>query len=71
MFFVISLTLLINGNNVVINLIPGLEWIIPGLEVKFVQLGLVVQMWLGLCNMGVLYGVYLILINCTIVLLFS
>ena len=32
MFFVISLTLLINGNNVVINLIPGLEWIIPGLE---------------------------------------
>ena len=57
MFFVISLTLLINGNYVVINLIPGLEWLILGLEVKFVQLGLVDQMWLGLCNMGVLYGV--------------
>jgi hypothetical protein len=71
MFFVISLTLLINGNNVVTNLNPGLEWIIPGLEVQFVQLGLVVQMWLGLCNMGVLYGVYLILINYSTVLLFS
>ncbi len=43
MFFVISLTLLINGNNVVINLVPGLEWLIPGLEGLFVQLGLVVQ----------------------------
>ena len=32
MFFVISLTLLINGNNVIINLVPGLEWLIPGLE---------------------------------------
>ena len=46
-----------------INLTPGLEWYIPGMEVWFVQLGLVVQMWLGLCNMGVLYGVYLILIK--------
>ena len=71
MFFVISLTLLINGNNVIINLIPGLEWIIPGLEVQSAQLGLVVQMWLGLCNTGVLYGVYLILTNYSIVLLFS
>ena len=71
MFFVISFTLLINGNNVVINLIPGLEWTIPGLEVQFVQLGLVVQIWLGLCNMGVLYSVYLILINYSTVLLFS
>ena len=33
MFFVISLTLLISVNNVIINLTPGLEWIIPGLEV--------------------------------------
>ena len=30
MFFVISLTLLINGN--CDNLVPGLEWLIPGLE---------------------------------------
>ena len=57
MFFVISLTLLINVDNVIINLTPGLECIIPGLEVRFVQSGLVVQMRLGLCNMGVLYGV--------------
>jgi hypothetical protein len=33
MFFVISPTLLINDNNVIINLTLGLEWIIPGLEV--------------------------------------
>ena len=71
MFFVISLTLLINGNNVISNLIPGLEWLIPGLEVIFVQLGLVVQIWLGLCNTGVLYGVYLILIKYSTVFLFS
>ena len=32
MFFVISLTLLINGNSVLINLVPGLEWLILGLE---------------------------------------
>jgi hypothetical protein len=68
---VISLTLLINGFNVVITLVPGLEWLIPGLEGSLVQPGLVVQMWLGLCNTGVLYGVYLILINYTTVLLFS
>ena len=42
---------------VVINLVPGLEWLIPGLEGYFVQPGLVVQMGLGLCNTGVLYGV--------------
>ena len=42
---------------VVINLVPGLEWLIPGVEVIFVQPGLVVQMGLGLCNMGMLYGV--------------
>ena len=57
MFFVISLTLLINGNYVVINLIPGLEWIIPGLEVRSVRPGLVVQVWLGLSSMGVLFSV--------------
>ena len=58
MFFVISLTLLIiNGNTVIINLTPGLEWYIPGMEVRFVQPGLVVHMRLALCNMGVLYGV--------------
>ena len=32
MFFVISLTLLINGINVIFNVVPGLEWIIPDLE---------------------------------------
>ncbi len=57
MFFVISLTLLINVNNVIINLTPGLEWYVPGMEVRFVQPGLVVHMRLGLCNIGVLYGV--------------
>ena len=57
MFFVISLTLLINGNNVIINLIPGLEWIIPGLEIRSVQPGMVVSEWLGLSNMGVLFSV--------------
>ncbi len=56
---------------VIINLTPGLEWYVPGMEVRFVQPGLVVHMGLGLCNMGVLYGVYLILINYTTVLLFS
>ncbi len=43
MFFVISLTLLINVNNVIINWTPGLEWIIPGLEIRSVQPGMVVQ----------------------------
>ena len=43
MFFVISPTLLINVNNVMINLTPGLEWIIPSLEITSVQLGMVVQ----------------------------
>jgi hypothetical protein len=33
MFFVISFTLLINVNNVIINLTPSMEWIIPSLEV--------------------------------------
>ncbi len=33
--------------------------------------GLVVQIRLGLCNTGVLYSVYLILLNYLIVLLFS
>ncbi len=41
MFFVISPTLLINGTNVLINLTPGLEWIIPGLEIRSVQPGMV------------------------------
>ena len=42
---------------VIINLTPGLEWYVPGMEVRFVQPGLVVHMRLGLCNTGVLYGV--------------
>ncbi len=57
MFFVISLTLLVNVNNVIINLTPGLEWIILGLEVRSVRPGLVVQVWLGLSSMGVLFSV--------------
>ena len=52
-------------------LAPGLEWYIPGMEVGFVQPGLVVQMRLGLCNTGVLYSVDLILFNYSTVLLFS
>ncbi len=56
---------------VLTNVTPGLEWYIPGLEVWFVQPGLVVHMRLGLCNTGVLYSVYLILINYSTVLLFS
>jgi hypothetical protein len=56
---------------VLINVTPGLEWYIPGLEVWYVQPGLVVHMRLGLYNTGVLYGVYLILTNYLTVLLFS
>ena len=55
----------------IIYLTPGLEWYVPGMEVRFVQPGLVVQMWLGLRNTGVLYSVYLILLNCLTILLFS
>jgi hypothetical protein len=46
MFFVISLTLLINGNN----LVPGLEWLIPGLE------GLICSTGVGCSNMGWAYA---------------
>ena len=60
MFFVISLTPLtiimdvITGNNL---LSSGLEWIIPGLEIRSVQPGMVVSEWLGLSSMGMLFSV--------------
>ena len=49
MFFVISPTLLINGNNVIINLTPGLEWYIPGLEIGLCSRDGCSE-WLGLYN---------------------
>ena len=62
MSFVISLTLLINGNNAVINLFPGLEWYIPGLEIDLYS-----RVWLfrmvGPMQQGMLYSVGLILLN--------
>ena len=51
MFFVISLTLLFNANNVVINLIPGLEWNVPGLEIELCSRDGCSD-WLGLYNRG-------------------
>ncbi len=63
----ISLTLLINGNNVVFNLVPGLEWLIPGLEGYICSTGVSCSNMVGPMQHGCVVWCCLILINYTTV----
>jgi hypothetical protein len=53
MFFVISLTPL----TIIMDVIPGNNLLSSWFGVRSVQPGLVVQVWLGLCSIRVLFSV--------------